>query len=155
MSIVQDRFAFDSFWYFSFNTFVYIYHICTIQSFDYIERLCLTVCKESVLWLHSVASQSEKYHDAIIIQNLAYFEVVVSSRSEYSFLSNISKLLMDCRIRRLEAESHYVQWMVRYEMPDFWGLAERVASVEKRANRDELSLYIRRYWSIFMWMFYF
>jgi hypothetical protein len=100
-------------------------------------------------WLSATASQSDKYHDAILIQNLAFFELTLETRKDYSFASGMARLLDDCQRQRAQAETQYIMWMVRYQMPDFYSLAERVASVEKRANRDELSLYIRRYFIYF------
>lgn len=107
--------------------------------------MCLSVCTSAVDWLHTTAAQSEKYHDAILIQNLAFIEVALETRRDYPFVvAGLTRLLEDCQRQRSQAETQYVLWMVRYEMPDFFALAERVASVEKRANKDELSLYIRR-----------
>lgn len=95
-------------------------------------------------WLYTTASQNEKYHDVILIQNLSFFDLTINSRSSYSFFPTLTVLLEESNLKRRDAEKSYLDWMISYEMPVFSSLSLRISGVEKRANRDELSLYVRR-----------
>jgi hypothetical protein len=112
--------------------------------------MLLTVGSELLAWLYTSAETHEKYKHAILIQNLAFFELCVNSRSASHCMSSpvLSMLLQECAERLQSAREGYLDWMISYEMPTFANLSSKIESVEKRANRDELSLYVRRYVSI-------
>lgn len=88
---------------------------------------------------------NEKYRDAILIQNLAFLEVTINSRSASSSFPALASLLEESSQKLFEAEKNYLDWMIEYEMPSFWSLSKKIDGVEKRANREELSIYVRRY----------
>ena len=87
---------------------------------------------------------SEKYQHAILIQNLTFFETCVSSRSTCCYYPVLTVLLDEANQKLFEAERNYLDWMISYELPSFSSLSNKIDGVEKRASRDELSLYVRR-----------
>lgn len=95
-------------------------------------------------WLYASAATSEKYENAILIQNLTFFEVCLSARSGSNYYPVLAALLEETGKKLFESELRYLDWMIAYEMPAFSNLFKKIEGVEKRANRDELSLYIRR-----------
>jgi hypothetical protein len=114
------------------------------QSFPFVERFLLTLGGQLLNWLYSSAAANEKYQDAILIQNLSFFEATVNSRSTYSSYPALAVLLEEANQKLFEVEKHYLDWMISYEMPAFSALSIKIDGVEKRANKEELSIYVRR-----------
>lgn len=114
------------------------------QPFSFSEKLVLTLGTNLLKWIFTCAAMNEKYQDAILIQNLAFFELCINSRATYSSYQVLTTLLDESNSKRFEAEKHYLDWMIAYEMPLFASLSAKIDGVEKRANRDEMSLYVRR-----------
>ena len=128
---------------------IYIYNLTKcrscLQTFPFVSQYLLTLGSQLLSWLYATAAVNEKYHHAILIQNLSYFEAVITSRAQYSCYTVLAVLLEEATQKRFEAESSYIDWMIAYELPAFASLAAKIEGVEKRANKDELSLYVRRY----------
>ena len=106
--------------------------------------MVLRIGKELLLTTYQTASQSEKYQDAILIQNLIFFERAIQSRAPSNLSEILSSLLAESRLKLVDAETRYLDWMIGYEFPAFASLSVRISGIEKRANREELSLYVRR-----------
>lgn len=92
------------------------------------------------MWLQSIASQNEKYADAVLIQNLTYLEESIRTR-RIKCLQRFAQVIMQ---QRKDAEVRYVNWMVAYEFPVLHGISEKMKGVGRRATDEEMSLYIRR-----------
>jgi hypothetical protein len=107
--------------------------------------MVLRIGNELLLTTYQTAAQSEKYQDAILIQNLVFFEKAIQSRASSNLFEILSSLLSESHRKLIEAEVRYLDWMIGYEFPAFASLSTRIFGIEKRANREELSLYVRRY----------
>ena len=113
----------------------------TYQSFDFVDMALEDIASELMIWIHGMASKNEKYHDVILIHNLAFLVQSLQARREVTALSQV---LLQAQQEKESAEKRYIKWMISYEFPKYAGLAERISDLGGRATSDQLGLYIRR-----------
>lgn len=107
---------------------------------DYISNMYCKLCEALLAWLDTVADANVKYFDVILIHNLGYFVDTMGLRG----VRSLNKYVSSSMLKRAEAESRYINWMIAYECPGMSNLADRINGVSGRVNKEELGLYVPR-----------
>ena len=77
---------------------------------EYVSNMYGRLCEALLTWLDTVADANTKYFDVILIHNLGFFVDTMGLRG----VRSVNKYVSSSMLKRAEAESRYINWMIAY-----------------------------------------